>query len=85
MNENAINELKEIILRVKNNGGVVSDVKYIGMGIYQGVTNGRFEISFDDLANICRILDLTLPTMQVWDSELGRIQQYGCHSHSLPS
>ncbi|HGJ5882159.1 hypothetical protein [Arsenophonus sp.] len=84
MNQNAINELKEIIQKVINSGGVVSDIKYIGMGAYKGITNSKFEITFDEIAKICRILDLTLPTQGIWDSELDRIHGgYGCHSHSF--
>ncbi|HGJ5876704.1 MAG TPA: hypothetical protein ACHBX0_10355 [Arsenophonus sp.] len=63
---------------------MVRDVKYIGMGVYQGITNRKFEITFDEIAKICRILELTLPTKGIWDSELSRIHGGdGCLSHSF--
>ncbi|WP_155957737.1 hypothetical protein [Klebsiella aerogenes] len=79
-----IENLRKVVQQVLATGGEVSEINYVGLGVYQGAINASYRVTENQMAEICALLDLKAPKRTVWDSELGVIQNHpGCHSHSI--
>ena len=79
-----VERLREIIQEIIATGAQVSDVKYVGFGVYQGVAGGAYQVTESQMVNICNLLKMATPSSRVWDREADFIIcQPGGHSHSM--
>lgn len=79
-----VEKLCEIIQEIIATGAQISDVRYIGLGVYQGVSGREYKITESQMVDICSLLNMTKPSGRLWDSEVGFIHcQPGSHAHSL--